>query len=519
MKKTTKITSIIVSATLSLCSLVFAPACNGSESNHTHNYNAVVTPPTCTEQGYTTHTCSSCGDSYIDNYTTKTDHSYINGVCENCGYDSNVENLMFTLLADNTYSIRGIKDKNAREISIPSTYNGKAVTTIGDSAFSGCTSLEKVELPNSITAIDAYAFRNCSSLLRLTIPGSVITIGENAFQNCSGLVQLNISDGVKTISPRAFQGCCDITELVIPDSVTSIGEGALSGFASLQSLTMPFIGDSLKTAEDLYQYPLGYIFGTSSYSGGIDTEQHYYGQSLTQVDSTNYYIPSGLTSVKITKGDNISAGAFYRCARINTIILPKVLKTIGAGAFQECSNLSNCEIPSSVTIIGFSAFWECSRLHSVTIPKGVKTIGDTTFYKCSNLASVTLPDGLIQIENNAFRECTNLKEIVIPDSVTSIGDYVFYECTALESVKLGTGISKISDYAFYDCYKLFWVEIPVSVTKIGIRSFYNCYAGMAMTYAGTKEQWNSITKGTNWNYGTKAFSVSCTADGEMVLYV
>ncbi len=48
------------------------------EVTHTHNYTAHVTTPTCTEQGYTTHTCS-CGDSYVDSYTSALDHSWDNG--------------------------------------------------------------------------------------------------------------------------------------------------------------------------------------------------------------------------------------------------------------------------------------------------------------------------------------------------------------------------------------------------------------------------------------------------------
>ena len=51
-----------------------------------HKYNEVVTAPTCTAQGYTTHTCSVCSDSYKDTYTDPTgEHSYVDGVCEHCG--------------------------------------------------------------------------------------------------------------------------------------------------------------------------------------------------------------------------------------------------------------------------------------------------------------------------------------------------------------------------------------------------------------------------------------------------
>ena len=51
---------------------------------HTHSYTAAVTAPTCTARGYTTYTCS-CGDSYVDNYTDRLGHDYVNGICSRCG--------------------------------------------------------------------------------------------------------------------------------------------------------------------------------------------------------------------------------------------------------------------------------------------------------------------------------------------------------------------------------------------------------------------------------------------------
>ena len=56
----------------------------GSDITHEHSYEDVVTPPTCTEQGYTTHTCI-CGDSYVDSYVPALGHNYVNGVCTRCG--------------------------------------------------------------------------------------------------------------------------------------------------------------------------------------------------------------------------------------------------------------------------------------------------------------------------------------------------------------------------------------------------------------------------------------------------
>ena len=64
--------------------------CNTTETatipllGHEHSYTDVVTPPTCVDEGYTTHTCT-CGDEYVDTYKDKLDHSYSNGTCSRCG--------------------------------------------------------------------------------------------------------------------------------------------------------------------------------------------------------------------------------------------------------------------------------------------------------------------------------------------------------------------------------------------------------------------------------------------------
>ena len=60
--------------------------CGAKDPNaHTHNYVETVTKPTCTEKGYTTYTCSVCGDSYKGSYTDALGHSYVNGACTRCG--------------------------------------------------------------------------------------------------------------------------------------------------------------------------------------------------------------------------------------------------------------------------------------------------------------------------------------------------------------------------------------------------------------------------------------------------
>ena len=98
--------------------------------------------------------------------------------------------------------------------------------------------------------------------------------------------------------------------------------------SSLGSITIPFVGGSRKTSSDTYQYPFGYIFGTSSYTGGTATAQYYYGSSTSSTTNTTYYIPSSLKSVTVT-GGNILRDAFYNCSKLTSVTIGNGVTSIG----------------------------------------------------------------------------------------------------------------------------------------------------------------------------------------------
>ena len=118
------------------------------------------------------------------------------------------------------------------------------VTTLGADAFSYCTGLTSVDIPDSVTTIGDYAFFDCDGLTSVEIPDSVTTIGEGAFQGCDGLTSVDIPDSVTTIGYGVFYECDSLTSVKIPDSVTSIGAWAFSGCESLTEITIP---DSVTT--------------------------------------------------------------------------------------------------------------------------------------------------------------------------------------------------------------------------------------------------------------------------------
>lgn len=190
---------------------------------------------------------------------------------------------------------------------------------------------------------------------------------------------------VTTISALAFSDCSYMTGVIIPDCVTSIGEGAFSGCSGLESMTIPFVGKSRETDPNTNQILFGYIFGTSSYTGGTSVKQQYYSHpSNYYYTSYTSYIPTNLKSVTVA-GGKILYGAFYNCSNLTSITLGNHVTSIGRGAFRGCTGLTSITIPDSVTSIGNSAFDSCTNLKSIFIGKGVRAIGH---YFLSNTSSL-----------------------------------------------------------------------------------------------------------------------------------
>ena len=120
-----------------------------------------------------------------------------------------------------------------RNVMIPDS-----VTSIGDFAFEGCTSLTSVTIPDSVTSIGNSAFYVCSGLTSVTIGNSVTSIGDYAFAGCKSLTSVTIPDSVTSIGDSAFEGCTSLTSVTIPDSVTIIGDYAFIWCESLPSVTI-----------------------------------------------------------------------------------------------------------------------------------------------------------------------------------------------------------------------------------------------------------------------------------------
>ena len=353
------------------------------------------------------------------------------------------------VISDPKYS----SNKYSGNVVIPAsvTYKGVtySVTSIGDSAFDGCSGLTSITIPESVTSIGKSAFSGCSGLTSINIPESVTSIGKSAFWGCSGLTSINIPEGVTSIGESAFRGCSGLTSINIPEGVTSIGESAFRGCSGLTSITIP--------------------------------------ESVTNIGDYAFEGCWGLTSITVASGNT-----FYDSRNNCNAIIETSSNTLIAGC-------QNTIIPNSVTSIGNSAFYGCSSLTSVIIPEGVTSIGNSAFYGCSGLTSINIPEGVTSIGNYAFDGCRGLTSINIPEGVTSIGNSAFYGCSSLTSVTIPESVTRIGNGAFSGCSSLTSVTIPESVTSIGESAFSGC-SGLAVVcnrMVPPTIQWNSFSDGTN----------------------
>ena len=145
-------------------------------------------------------------------------------------------------------------------VVIPSsvTYNGStySVTSIGQGAFYGCSSLTNVTIPNPVATIGTSAFGNCTGLKSVTIPNSVTTIGYDAFEYCFALTSIDIPNSVITIGEMAFYDCYELKSVTIPESVTTIRNRAFDNCKKLSSVHITDLAAWCRIYfEENYSYP------------------------------------------------------------------------------------------------------------------------------------------------------------------------------------------------------------------------------------------------------------------------
>ena len=335
-----------------------------------------------------------------------------------------------------------------------------------------------IEIPDNTTEIPmgAFAYLNIKSV---NIPSSVTSIGEGAFSYCSSLTSITIPEGVTSIGGGAFAGCSSLTSITIPENVTSIGSSAFSNCTSLETVT--FDGNSQLSS-----------IGNSAFQSC----------SITSIEIPNSVI-------------NIGESAFYLCDKLKSVIFEEQsqLEIIDSMVFEYCDSLISITIPESVTSIGSGAFRHCSSLISIKIPEGVTSIGSEAFRYCNKLIEVydlTGSDGLKITKGSTSNGYVGYYADYIYTSLDTplkqqiVGDYIFFydNDTMYLSAYLGTNTDltlpsiedvqefftdvtfdhyKIKEYAFSENHKITSVVVPNCVTSIGSYAFSDCSSLTSIT--------------------------------------
>ncbi len=413
-------------------------------------------------------------------------------------FDFEVDGIYYNTTGSKTVSVTSGTYAYEGDIVVPQklTWSGDTyfVTAVEGTAFTSCSALNSVVLPEGVTLIEASAFKN-SSIKSVTLPSTLTSLGNEAFRNCGNLTGIVLPDALEVIKENAFYQCPNlrtmtlgsqtvsieryafyqtpIEEVIIPSKVKTIGQYAFSNCAKLKSVVIDnapvFIDNcafkgctSLETL-DLGNAVIGFGYYYESRYGGSGAFQEC--TSLTKV-----VIPASVTEINWT---------FMGCSRLHDVTLPNSLGIIGSHAFYGTA-ITEIEIPSSVKSILEDAFYGCP-LNAVQLPEGLKEIGFQAFYGAP-LSAVLIPQSVITIGFEAFAFCKNLRSLKIDNAEVNISGS-FHDCTMLEDVDLGNNVISLgygqqggswAKGSFWGCSSLKKIILPNSLIDIGAYSFQNC---------------------------------------------
>ena len=403
------------------------------------------------------------------------------------------------------------------DITLPSS-----VTSIKSCAFYKCSQLASIEIPSSVTSIGNSAFQNCTGLTSITIPESVTSIGDSAFRNCTGLTSITISDRVTSIGNYVFWGCSNLTSIVIPDSVTSIGVLAFNDCSSLTSITIPDSVTSIGYAAFSDCSSLKII----SLSCKSTLKKSDFGDQADLVSYTSHTLKK--TEAKAATCTEKGNKEYWTCEHCGKYFLSDDTNPETATAVE----LSETVIPASHKLTkveakdatcaedGNKEYWTCEHckkyfLSDDTNPETATAVEQSeTILPALNHKNAIIQNATEPTETepgySGDRYCPDCDTVLekgytywVEDNLTwklyedgtlnisgtgTMKDYdsdsnpsPIYNNSDVKEVVIEDGVTSIGNKAFDSCSSLTSITIPNSVTSIKAATFYGCTSLTSIT--------------------------------------
>lgn len=436
------------------------------------------------------------------------------------------QGLEYTLTADGSaYALTGSNDLTEKDVIVANYYNGKPVTAIGVGAFAGRTSVESIDLPNTLETIGPKAFMGCTSLKSITIPEGVKIIPDNAFNGCTALetVSFAANPAVTTIGKSAFAGATALkystndssaqVAFTLPSSLVTIEDGAFQNALGIRSLTIPSsvvtIGDRAFAGAD----NLRYVKFERNNPCNLGSDAFLNTTALAK--AFRIYVPNTVSYQANSAGESWNKlSQAIASSSLITLDGQWAYAVTGTGAelVQYLGDNTEVDIPESIAIYG-NANYKVGSLgnyvfdNTVTAVKTVSTnsISLNTFGSAQNLTCIKIEirdNGIGYAINadylrNAYDQCENLDTLqlispvmtltdifggVTPTSLTKValeGDVaadLLANCAYIKTVTIKDAAA-IGESAFVNCTALetvVFADGSVSVLSIGASAFNGC---------------------------------------------
>ena len=319
-----------------------------------------------------------------------------------------------------------------KELILPNT-----MTTIGTSAFQGCTNLKKITWGQGLVRIAMLAFAECG-ITSLELPSSIKSIGRSVFKGCKSLKTVTLPESMKSVSESCYSGCTSLEKVIIPEGYTTIYGSAFSGCTALKSIDLP---ESLR------------VLNVAAFAN------------------------SGLEHIEIPEGiETVEHIVFKGCESLQSAYLPDSMETIPEGFFSGCTSLTDIRFPSACKGIREEAFAQCTKLKVLDMPDTVGTIWKRAFYGCNQLNQIDFSANLVSIQTEAFMNCSALQSVILPEGFANLGGAAFENCRGLIEVYLPSTLQVMQAYAFKGCSSLEEIQIPETLKYVEENVFENCYS-------------------------------------------